>query len=90
MEQDNVVLNINSKYKQELDEDDVIVTEKQIQDNAKITFYSLLDNKTGDVQKENLRKIITTFHLLTMLKLIKKKKSKISLKMKTLRLLVSF
>lgn len=53
MEQDNVVLNINSKYKQELDEDDVIVTEKQIQDNAKITFYSLLDNKTGDVQKEN-------------------------------------
>ncbi|UKI42370.1 MAG: DNA mismatch repair endonuclease MutL [Candidatus Melainabacteria bacterium] len=38
MEQDNVVLNINAKYKQDLDEDDVIVTEKQIQDNAKITF----------------------------------------------------
>lgn len=53
MEQDNVVLNINAKYKQDLDEDDVIVTEKQIQDNAKITFYSLLDNKNEDVQNES-------------------------------------
>ena len=53
MEQDNVVLNINAKYKQDLDEDDVIVTEKQIQDNAKITFYSLLDNKNENVQNES-------------------------------------
>ncbi len=45
MEQDNVILNINAKYKQNLDEDDIIVTQKQIEDNAKITFYSLLNNK---------------------------------------------
>ena len=52
MEQDNVVLNINAKYKQNLDEDDVIVTEKQIEDNAQITFYSLLNNRNDDSQDD--------------------------------------
>lgn len=52
MEQDNVVLNINAKYKQNLDEDDVIVTEKQIEENAQITFYSLLNNRNNDSQDD--------------------------------------
>ncbi len=52
MEQDNVVLNINAKFKQNLDEDDVIVTEKQIEENAQITFYSLLNNRSDDNQND--------------------------------------
>ncbi len=53
-EQDNIVLNINAKYKQNMDEDDVIVTQKQIEENSQITFYSLLKDNNDDRHDNNL------------------------------------